>query len=109
MLGSVFILWANPGLFLFIFDLITSHFKYKLKNHRCCAWVSNPGRKLEGIDGSTELRWPPILGMVVARLEEWLLQTQEDRGSNQGNQQFSLVLLLLLMWCKLSTKLKEDE
>ena len=40
---NIFFKWANPGLFLFIFVLFSSQFKYKLKKHRCCAWGSNPG------------------------------------------------------------------
>ena len=36
-------IWANHGLFLFIFVLFTSQFNYKLKKHRWSAWDSNPG------------------------------------------------------------------
>ena len=29
------------------------------KKRRCCAWVSNPGRRIIGADDSTELWWTP--------------------------------------------------
>ena len=39
LLENIFLI----NLFLFTFMLLSSHFKYKLKKRRCCAWGSNPG------------------------------------------------------------------
>ena len=39
----IYVLWANPGLFFFIFVLFLLQFQHKLKKHRWCAWDSNPG------------------------------------------------------------------
>ena len=43
-------IFTYPGLFLFIFVLLTSQFNYKLKKYGCSAWDSNTGPQVDSIE-----------------------------------------------------------
>ena len=47
MFKNVLSIGADPDIFLFIFVLLTSQFKYKLKKQRWYALDSNPGCRME--------------------------------------------------------------
>ena len=85
----------------FIFVIFTLQFKEK--KHWCCAWDSNPGRRMEGEDRSTGL-WRPSRLVCTSFMLTISCGTMECERQPAVHQGIALLLWqcidLQAQWCK---------